>query len=232
VSAARSLRAYVIAAAAVVLVVVAACGGSATTMPSTGAAASSAPTPAPTAAPASSAAAGGSAAGSPVASEVPSSLPSFTRVADLEAMLPAKVGDVKLEPRSLTGTDVLATGDPTSIKALQAMLDATGATAADYQFAYSPFKTAAGTDAAIGVFRVKGSDPEKLRDILIEQGRTNNQGVGPAKDATVGGKQVVTLEVQDGQGTTWTWYYWPKGDVLFYLQTVDPSVAAELIAAL
>jgi hypothetical protein len=153
-------------------------------------------------------------------------------VADLEAMLPTKVGDSALAPRSLTGTDVLATGDPTSIKALQAMLDATGATAADYQFAYSPFKTAAGSDAAIGVFRVKGSDPEKLRDILIEQGRTNNPGIGAPEVGTVGGKKVTILRVDDGSGTTWSWYYWPKGDVLFYLQTVDPAVADEVVAGL
>ncbi len=215
--------AQAVVVAALVGLVVAACGSAATASPA----------PTATAAPATQAPAASVAPSvGPEASDAGTPLPSFTRVADLEAMLPEKIGDVKLAPRSLTGTDVLTTGDPTSIKALQAMLDATGATAADYQFAYSPFKTAAGTDAAIGVFRVKGSDPEKLRDILIEQGRTNNPGVGPAKDATVGGKQVVTLEVQDGAGTAWTWYYWPKGDVLFYLQTVDPSVAEEVIAAL
>jgi hypothetical protein len=200
-------------------VLVAACGASAT--------------PAPTSAPPSTAPATPEPAqAAPAATDAGTPLPSFTRVEDLEAMLPEMIGDVKLAPRCLTGTDVLATGDPTSIKALQAMLDATGATAADYQFAYSPFKTAAGTDAAIGVFRVKGSPPEKLRDILIEQGRTNNPGVGAPDEVTIAGTPVTTLTVPDGAGTTWLWYYWTKGDVLFYLQTVDPAVAEEVIAGL
>jgi hypothetical protein len=217
-----------LAAAAVVLV--AACGSSSTSTPTQEPATSAAPaTPAPSA----SAAPDGSPAGSPAASDAAGTpLPSFTRVPDLEAMLPKKVGDSALAPKSLTGTDVLATGDPTSIAALQAMLDATGATAADYQFAYSPFKTPAGTDAAVGVFRVKGSDPEKLRDILIEQGRTNNPAIGAPDDGTVGGKKVKILHVEDASGTTWSWYYWPKGDVLFYLQTVDSGVAEEVIAGL
>jgi hypothetical protein len=216
--------------ALVAALLVAACGSSATPAP-TQAPTASAGTATP--APSSSVAPDGSPAGSPAASDPASSpLPSFTRVADLEAMLPKKVGDAALAPRSLTGTDVLATGDPTSIKALQAMLDATGATAADYQFAFSPFKTASGSDAAIGVFRVKGSDPEKLRDILIEQGRTNNPGMGAPEDGTVGGQKVRILRIEDGSGTTWSWYYWPKGDVLFYLQTVDPAVAEEVIAGL
>jgi hypothetical protein len=38
--------------------------------------------------------------------------------------------------------------------------------------------------------------------------------------------------VEDSTGTTWSWYYWPKGDVLFYLQTVDAAVAEEVIAGL
>jgi hypothetical protein len=218
-----------LATAAVALV--AACGSASTSAPTQAAAASAGPaTPAPSA---SAAAADGSPAGSPAASDAAGTpLPSFTRVADLEAMLPKKVGDAALAPKSLTGTDVLATGDPTSIAALQAMLDATGATAADYQFAYSPFKTPAGTDAAVGVFRVKGSEPEKLRDILIAQGRTNNPGIGAPEDGTVGGKKVKILRVDDASGTTWSWYYWPKGDVLFYLQTVDSAVAEEVIAGL
>jgi hypothetical protein len=217
--------------AAAALALVAACGSASTSAPTQAAAASAGPaTPAPSA---SAAAPDGSPAGSPAASDAAGTpLPSFTRVADLEAMLPKKIGDAALAPKSLTGTDVLATGDPTSIAALQAMLDATGATAADYQFAYSPFKTPAGTDAAVGVFRVKGSEPEKLRDILIEQGRTNNPGIGAPEDGTVGGKKVKILRVDDASGTTWSWYYWPKGDVLFYLQTVDSAVAEEVIAGL
>jgi hypothetical protein len=217
--------------AAAALALVAACGSTSTSAPTQAPAASAGPvTPAPSA---SAAAPDGSPAASPAASDAAGTpLPSFTRVEDLEAMLPKKVGDSALAPRSLTGTDVLATGDPTSIAALQAMLDATGATAADYQFAFSPFKTPAGTDAAIGVFRVKGSDPEKLRDILIEQGRGNNPGIGAPDDGTVGGKKVKIVRVEDGSGTTWSWYYWPKGDVLFYLQTVDSAVAEEVIAGL
>jgi hypothetical protein len=213
------------------LFTVAACGSSSTSAPTQAPAASAGPaTPAPSV---SAAAPDGSPAGSPAASDAAGTpLPSLTRVADLEAMLPKKVGDAALAPRSLTGTDVLATGDPTSIAALQAMLDATGATAADYQFAFSPFKTPAGTDAAVGVFRVKGSDPEKLRDVLIEQGRANNPGIGAPDDGTVGGKKVKILRVEDSTGTTWSWYYWPKGDVLFYLQTVDAAVAEEVIAGL
>ncbi len=182
---------------------------------------------------------------SPVASSSPdaaastspdaSLLPTLSRVADLEAMLPKKIGDLPLSPRSLIGTDVLATGDAASIAALDAILSATGAKAEDYQFAWSTIGTGAGgsgQDSAVGVFRVKGADPIKVRDTLIAQGTESSAGVGAAEDGTIGGKQVRILRVTAQDGTLWSWYYWPKGDVLFYVQTTDPTIAEQVLAAL
>ena len=227
-----------VAVAAAAMALVAACGssssGTPTPIPSPSAPATASLIPSAPASPTTSAEAGVTPAPSPVASDAVAGtpMPSFTRVEDLEAMLPKKVGDSVLGPRSLTGTDVLATGNEPSIAALQAILDATGTTAPDYEFAWSPINSGSGTDAAIGVFRVKGADPAKVRDILIAQGQAGGSGVGPAEDGTIGGKKVKILRVTDPGGTVWSWYYWPKDAVLFYVQTVDPAVAEEVLALL
>lgn len=230
----RALR-LVIGVAALALVV-AACGASGPSATGSPAAGSAAPAAtAPTAAPAS-ATPGAEASAGAGSAPTPTPLPPLTRVPDLEAMLPAKVGDLPVQPHSLTGADVMTTGDPTSIQALQTILDKTGGKPADYSFAWSAVGTGSGNDSAIGVFRVKGADPAVIRDVLIAQAQAsanaaNGVLVSPGQ-TTIGGKDVKTVSAALQDGTVWTSYYLPKGDVLFFVQTTDAKIAQEFLAGI
>ena len=154
-------------------------------------------------------------------------IPTFTRVADLEALLPKTLLGKPLSVMSMSGTDIVASGRPSDVTSLQAILQATGGQPADYGFGYA----FVGDSAVVGVFRVKGADATKIRDSLIEQSKQFTGGAGTVSTATVGGKQVETLSTTtDGSGPVW--YYLPKGDVLFYVQTVDPKMAEAFLAGL
>jgi hypothetical protein len=211
---------------AAVLVLVAACGSSSTTP---GPTSTPMPTPAASVVPAASPSA--SVAPTPAASDpgTASSLPPLTRVKDLEEMIPTTLGGYQVTVRSLTGTDVMASGDAASIAALQGILKATGKQPADYGFAWGVAKTGGTTDSVVGVFRVTGADPAVVRDALVAQA---GGGTANVEDGSIGGKSVKILRLPSQDGTLWSWYYWPKGDVLFYVQSTDPTVAEKILADL
>ncbi len=215
---------------AAVLALVAACGSSSVTptpIPSP------APTQAASASPAvsPSASAATTPAATPAASDpgASSSLPPLTRVKDLEEMIPTTLGGYQTTVRSLSGTDVMASGDQASIAALDGILKATGKTPADYGFAWGIVKTGAATDSVVGVFRVTGADPAVVRDALIAQA---GGAAANVESGSIGGKSVQILRLPSQDGTLWSWYYWPKGDVLFYVQSTDPTIAEKILADL
>lgn len=223
-------RSRLVAAAALVALAVAACGSATSSAgPSAPAAATASTSPAPSVAASGGAstlpAPSGEASASPAVSGSP--LPTFTRDAELEAMLPKTLGDTPLTPTSLSGTDVLASGRDVDVKALETLLKATGGQPSDYAFAYAVVPG----PSAVGVFRVKGADPETIRDSLIDQGKTASSGAYVIDAGTVGGKKVTIFRVNQ-DGTDWSTYYWPKGDVLFYAQTVDPKIAESFFSSL
>jgi hypothetical protein len=216
-------------ALALVALAVAACGSLTSPSPS----ASGAPEPS---APAASmpATASGSPAASAAASVAPPTtadpsatpMPTLTRVPDLEALLPRQVDGKDLAIASLTGTDIMATGQPTDVAALKEILKATGGTPADYAFAYSELPGG----SVVGAFRVLGADATGIADVLVQLGKVNPNGA--IIDAgTIGGKKVRIVRVTVN-GKDISWYYWPKGDVLFYIQTADPTAAEKFFTAL
>ena len=216
----------------VLAVTVAACGSS-TGSPATTSIAS--PVATRSAGPSEAAAAGSpaesaGASSAPVTTADPNAtpLPTFTRDAALEAMLPKTLDGKPLSITSLSGTDVMTTGRPADQQALQAILAATGGTPADYGFAYS----IVGDSAVVGVFRVKGADPAKVRDSFIEQGKAASGAAGSPDLGTIGGKQHVTILRFTQGGTQWSSYYWPKGDVLYFVQTADAAVAESFFSSL
>ncbi len=216
-------RSRLAAAAALVALAVAACGS---TSNSAGPSASAAPA-ASTGASTSPVPSGGASA-PPVETADPNAtpLPTFTRVPELEALLPKTFDGKPMTVTSLSGTDVLASGRDADIKALATLLQATGGQPSDYGFAYSVVPGS----SVVGVFRVKGAAPEKIRDSLIDQGKTATGGAYVIDSGTIGGKKVTIFRVNQG-GTDYSTYYWPKGDVLFYAQTVDPKVAESFFSS-
>jgi hypothetical protein len=220
-------------AVALVALTVAACGSSTS---SAGPSASSAPAasmPPTSGAPAASGdatspSASAAASTGPLTTADPNAtpLPSLTRVPDLEALLPKSVDGKDLAVASLTGTDIMTTGQAGSVAALKAILKATGGQPSDYAFAYSELPGG----SVVGVFRVKGADASKIRDALMLLGKENPNGA-IVDSGTIGGKKVQILRVTVG-GTETSWYYWPKGDLLYYIQTADPLAAEKFFSAL
>jgi len=220
------------AAVGLFVVTLASCGSSSGSPKATPAAS---PAPPASAAP-SDAAAAGSPAASAGASPAPSTtadpsatpIPSFTRSAELEALLPKTLDGKALAPTSLSGTDVLASGRPEDVAALQALLAATGGQPADYGFAYAVVPG----PSAVGVFRIRGADAAKVRDSLIEQGKVATGGAYVVDSGTIGGKPGVTIVRFNQGGTAWSTYYWPKGDILYYAQATDPAIAEAFFSSL
>jgi hypothetical protein len=222
-------------AIALVALAVAACGSSTSTAsPAASAASTAASSPAASTAPAASGAAGSPGASAP-ASSVPLATadpnatppPPLTRVPDLEALIPKKIGGKDVVVSSQTGADVMASGSAQSRGFLQAILDATGGQPSDYGFAW----TVAGDNVALGVYRVKGADPLTLRDTLIDLAKKEAGGVYVVDSGTIGGQKVEIFR-RNVNGQDWSWYYWPKGDVLFFAQATDPAAVEAILSGL
>lgn len=220
--------AAVTAVALAAALAVAACGSSTATPSPTAAPSAPAASAEASTVPASPAVSPSPDAASPDATTGVASLPPLTAVPDLEKMIPTTLAGYPVTVRSLTGSDIVASGDQASIAALDAILKATDSTAADYGFAWGIVKTGAATDSVVGVFRVTGADPAAVRDALIAQAG----GTANVESGSIGGKSVQILRLPSQDGTLWSWYYWPKGDVLFYVQSTDPTVAEKVLAAL
>jgi hypothetical protein len=215
---------------AVITVSVAACGSATAPATSSGVlasasadagAGSTASPSAPTAAPAASS------AGMTTADPNATPFPTFTRVPELESMVPKTFDGTGLRIVSMTGDDVLASGDPGSVAALRAILAATGKKPSDYGFAYAQVPGG----SVVGVFRVQGADPSAVMDTLVGLAKTNAGGPTALDSGTIGGKKVRILRATI-DGTEWSYYYWPKGDTLYYVQTADPTVAEKILSGL
>jgi hypothetical protein len=158
-----------------------------------------------------------------------SSVPQLTPVKDLEVMIPTTLGGYQVTVRSLSGSDIMSSGNADSVAALGEILKATGKTPADYAFAWGIVKTGAATDSVVGVFRVAGADAATVRDALVAQA---GGGTATVENGSIGGKEVQILRLPAQDGTLWSWYYWPKGDLLFYVQSTDPTVAEKILGGL
>lgn len=174
-----SRRILIAGAALAAAVAVAACGSS-TTSPSPSSVPSSAPSPS-AAAPSASA-----------TTETPSAMPTFTRVADLEALLPTSVNATALQVVSLTGSDVITGGIESNQSDLATLLTKLGKQPADLQFAFAA-DPARQLPLMIGVYRVNGADAATVGSTIVDLILASDPTAKKTTE-TIGGKEVVLIE--------------------------------------
>lgn len=138
--------------------------------------------------------------------------PSFTEgaVADLEALIPDKVGTVTLSKMSMAGSAYLATqDDPATTKFIQDL----GVSPSDISIAVGSGSSADGSSRLVIIaFQAAGASTDRLVSGFIEA--TNADAEAPLEwtSTEVGGKQVETAS--DSTSTT---YLYAKNDVLFWV---------------
>lgn len=142
----------------------------------------------------------------------------------LEAMLPARLGGVVLVVESQAGTD-LATGSA----AFDAFLAGLGKTRADFTVASAYAQ--GGLKAAAGAWRVKGADTAALMPAFKTTVQASSAAPLVSAEQTLAGKQVTRIG-DPGQMARGSLYVFARGDTLFFVQTPDPSLAAEALEKL
>ena len=221
-----SPRTLLAVAALVTAVAVAACGSSTVSpSPSPSEPASSAPA---SSAPASSAPA--SSAPSPtVSGDVPTALPTFTRVPELEALLPATVDGVVMQIVSLTGDNVVVGGIDSNQADLTAFLDALGKQPTDLAFAFSADPKRV-LPILIGVYVVKGVDGAAIGTVLVDHVLATDPATKKTQE-TIGGKQATVLERTDpANGATTIEAFYANGDRLYRVSAPTRTYVADGLA--
>jgi len=147
-------------------------------------------------------------------------------VAELEALIPDKVGELTMKKSSFRGSDyLLAPGsDPDTVKFIQDL----GVSPSDISMAIGfGFSADFTSSVAMFVFRAKGANSGAL--VTAVKASLDSSGGSPEEwsSATVGGKQVETAG-QDGGST----FLYVKGDVLIWLTVSDPATAATILNGL
>jgi hypothetical protein len=188
-------------------ILIAACGSSASGSPS--------PTATPTQAPSQAAQASGPG-------------PSFTQgaVADLEALIPNKVGNLTMQKQSMKGSQFLvsSTSSPEAIKFVHDL----GVSPADISIAIgSGFSADASQSVFAFVIRASGADSGKLVSAFKTASTTGGSSPLQWASATVAGKSVETAA-----STTGANYLYVKGDVLVWLIASTPTLAEQFISQL
>ena len=142
----------------------------------------------------------------------------------LEALLPAELRGQILVRESARADRTLG-DDPASV-AMRDLLARNGRAPSDLVIA-----TAYSTDPTFGMyvaaFRATGIDPTALRNLLVEISAA--QGPVEQAEKEVGGKPV--LHVTDTPSGLSTYLY-TTADTMFLVETLDPVLAAELLASL
>ncbi len=146
-------------------------------------------------------------------------------VADLEALLPADVNGTTLTRESWTGDTVL--GDDPWSTSMTAFLTTSGKTAADLQTSQA-YDAASLLDLSAGAFRVSGIAGTALRDAIIAAYKGDYPNLKLTK-TTIGGLAVTSGDFGDGSGSS---YWYVRGDVVFDIETGDPSIAKAALEAL
>jgi hypothetical protein len=166
----------------------------------------------------------------PSASDTPE--PSVNRhgVPDLEALLPASVGNVQLERLSLTGPDFYALGTPDTQGQLDAMLKALGKTTADLSVGDAGDPTGRAI-LEIGVFRVAGAESSKLLAQWLASNEASSPGRISVTNETIDGRALTKLvdATRDVGGTTRAFV---KGDTIFLVKADDPAFVSDALAQL
>jgi hypothetical protein len=153
--------------------------------------------------------------------------PSFTAgaVADLEALIPDKVGEMTLSKESTKGDEFITSAD--SDPAVAKFIEDLGVSPGDISLAFGfGFSADASSSIALFVFRAAGADTDRLVSAFKTANDTERDAPLVWSDTTVGGKNVETAS--DGSQTL---YLYAKGDVLFFISG-DPASTEEAISEL
>jgi hypothetical protein len=159
---------------------------------------------------------------------------SFTPDVDLEALFPRKIAGADVRTFSLHLKDIKATfeSDPKTKQVFEDFLAALGKTIDDVSMASGAYGLKSGFEQIIAV-RVAGADPNILFQGALSVAQAGKDVPGDWKQAsgTVGGKSVATLtDTTDPQADVD--YYYSYGDVVFFVTTGDPKIAATLLSPL
>jgi hypothetical protein len=163
-----------------------------------------------------------------VASDVPSDEePSGSPAApDLEARLPARVGDAVLTVDSALGADVL--GEDQSSRAIVAALRADGKTAADLTLAQAYDETQA-ADLSILAIAVDGLSDAKTRQIVLDSWLAASGSGISRDDVDLGGRTVTRIDYGDDGAKD---YVVSESGATIVITTADEALATEAIKAL
>jgi hypothetical protein len=185
------------------------------------------------------AACGSSGSGSPSPTATPTPVaqasaggpgPSFTQgaVADLEAIIPDKVGDLTMQKQSMKGSQFLTstTSSPEAVKFIQDL----GVSPNDISIAIGSGYTADYSSTVFAfVIRASGADSGKLVSVFKTASAAGDASPLQWASATVAGKSVETAGSSDTGGAN---YLYVKGDVLIWMIATTPTLAEQFIGQL
>jgi hypothetical protein len=146
-------------------------------------------------------------------------------VGDLEALLPTDVNGTSLTRESWTGDTIL--GDDTWSTSITAFLTTAGKTAVDLQ-ASQAYDTTGTLDLSAGAFRATGIGGTALRDAIIAAYKGDYPDL-KLTTTTIGGLEVTNGDFGDGSVNS---YWYVRDNVVFDIETSDPSIAAAAFTAL
>jgi hypothetical protein len=155
-------------------------------------------------------------------------LPSLTAgaVADLEALIPDKVGELTITKQSIQTSEFLTApgSDPAAVKFVEAL----GVSPSDISIA-----TGSGNSADFSSFvfvfviRAQGADSDRLVSAFKTASASSDSSPLQWASTTVAGKSVQTSEGNGGAN-----YIYAKGDVMFWLIATNATLAEQFIAQL
>jgi hypothetical protein len=152
--------------------------------------------------------------------------PGAAAAPELEAALPAKVGDIALAVDSATGSMML--GEDQLSRAITAALRAAGRTPDDLGIAQAYDETAE-SDLSVLAVAVEGMAGAKVQAFVLETWLAAT-GAGITTDTvTLAGSEFTRVDYGDEGPMD---YVTTKGNVAFVINTADPALAAEAAAAL
>ncbi len=155
--------------------------------------------------------------------EPPFAQPSLTADKDLEALFPTDIGGQSVTIQSMSGSDVASNGSVP--EELTQALAAQGKTLDDVSIAYGYYVDSSSPNGSgiMTAFQVKGIDMNGLSSVLIPL-VLNGETPASQVQTQISGKDVTvvkaTAETTDADAT----YLYPKNDILWVVQAVDPSL--------
>jgi hypothetical protein len=168
----------------------------------------------------------------PADSESEAALPSLDlpgSAPELEALLPDEIGGAESVKFSMGGAELMADQEGSGVDPeFIAFLERLGAQPDDISIAFAFTFSAEGDSAGIGAFRVEGASSDDLEREFIATMET--EGEVDWQSSNVGGKDVQTAADPDTEGNIL--YVYTVGDIVFFVTTPDPAVAAELLGTL